>query len=216
MHLACAEAYIVIEGSGAVETVTWAGFRQTTLSAGTVVHFTPGTIHRLINQDHLGLIVVMANSGLPEAGDAVLTFPAEVLADPAAYRQAATVNSPGEARRRRDLAIEGFGPLRDGGTEALAAFYRAAATLVAPQLREFERRWRCGTMAAADLTGVHLDRLRRGDLSYLRDAQIVTVLSQPALGMCGSLDRYEESHGTDLLHPSGPAGPAGGLPAAPR
>ena len=35
----------------------------------------------------------MQNAGLPEHGDAVLTFPPEILADPDAYARAATLPS---------------------------------------------------------------------------------------------------------------------------
>lgn len=52
--------------------------------------------------------VLMQNSGLPEAGDAVLAFPPEVVADPERYATAAAL-PPGTgpateaaARRRRD------------------------------------------------------------------------------------------------------------------
>ena len=82
MHLACSEAYIVIEGTGSVQTLTTSGYADTPLRPGDVVWFTPGTIHRLVNSGGLRLVVLMQNSGLPEAGDAVFTFPAPVLADP--------------------------------------------------------------------------------------------------------------------------------------
>ena len=77
--------------------------------------FTPGTIHRAVNRGGLEVVVVMQNAGLPEAGDAVMTFPPEVVADPARYAAAAALppdaedDELGEAvRRRRDLAVDGF------------------------------------------------------------------------------------------------------------
>lgn len=59
----------------------------------------------------------MHNSGLPEAGDAVFTFPAPVLADPDASRAAAvpTGDHAAAARHRRDLALGGFLTLRREG-----------------------------------------------------------------------------------------------------
>src|SRR4051812_34273267 len=75
IHLLCAEAYVVVEGSGSVQTMTWQGYAETPLTPGAVVTFTPGTIHRLVNDGGLRIVVVMQNSGLPEAGDAVFTFP---------------------------------------------------------------------------------------------------------------------------------------------
>ena len=52
-----------------------------------------GTIHRLVNEGDLRLFVVMQNADLPEHGDAVLTFPPEILADSDAYARAATLPS---------------------------------------------------------------------------------------------------------------------------
>src|SRR5262245_61519905 len=71
VHLACAEAYVVIEGKGSVQTLNTEGFASTPLRPGTVLWFTPGTIHRLVNDDGLRIVVIMQNDGLPEAGDAV-------------------------------------------------------------------------------------------------------------------------------------------------
>ncbi|GAB3933934.1 hypothetical protein GCM10027614_06000 [Micromonospora vulcania] len=56
-------------------------------------------MHRLVNGGGLSIVVLMQNSGLPEAGDAVLTFPPDVLADPAAYAAAAALPD-GERRAR--------------------------------------------------------------------------------------------------------------------
>src|SRR5690242_19988572 len=79
MHLTCSEGYVVTAGEGLVQTLTTKGYEETPLSAGTVAWFPPGTIHRLVNRGGLQLVVVVQNSGLPEAGDAVLTFPPAVL-----------------------------------------------------------------------------------------------------------------------------------------
>ncbi|MZD03562.1 cupin domain-containing protein, partial [Streptomyces sp. SID5785] len=75
IHLTCSEGYVVIGGRGAVHTLTAEGHRRTPLTAGTVAWFTPGTVHRLVNEDGaLRIVVLMQNGGLPEAGDAVLTL----------------------------------------------------------------------------------------------------------------------------------------------
>src|ERR1700737_5642968 len=74
MHFACTEAYFVLAGEGAVQTLSSQGYRETSLRAGSVVWFTPGVIHRLINRDgHLEIYVVMENKGLPGNGVRVLT-----------------------------------------------------------------------------------------------------------------------------------------------
>jgi mannose-6-phosphate isomerase-like protein (cupin superfamily) len=201
MHLACAEAYVVTGGQGAVQTLTASGYRVTALQPGTVAWFTPGTIHRLINEGELRITVLMQNSGLPEAGDAVLTLPPAYLTDPETYARATAIpddvpeaEQERIARDRRDLALEGYRMLREaGGPEALAAFHRAAAALVRPRIAAWRERWRRGAEAAAAATGAQLDRLELGEYPHLADAAVRS--RQPAargrFGMCGRLDVYE-------------------------
>jgi hypothetical protein len=200
MHLTCSEAYVVTGGRGAVQTLTTSGYEVTPLAPGTVARFTPGTIHRLVDEGDLRITVLMQNSGLPEAGDAVLTLPPEYLTDPETYAAATRIPAdvPREeqeraARARRDLAVEGYRALRDAsGPEPLAAFHRAAAALVRPRLAEWRARWERGALAAAAATGEQLDRLERGDVSHLADA--VVRAEEPSVygkfGMCGRLDVY--------------------------
>ncbi|MET8140475.1 cupin domain-containing protein [Sphaerisporangium sp. NPDC005288] len=191
MHLLCSEAYVVVEGAGSVQTLTWEGYDETPLAPGAVVWFTPGTIHRLVNDDaRLRIVVVMQNSGLPEAGDAVFTFPPDVLDDPAAYAEIAAVTDEADARRRRDVAIEGFLALRERGQEGLAAFHRQAARIVSGKLGSFEERWRSGALRAAEATGAHLRALRDGDTAHLRQARVMSAAAEPRLGMCGRLETY--------------------------
>lgn len=201
MHLVCSEGYVVTRGRGAVQTLTASGHRVTPLAPGTVAWFTPGTIHRLVNEADLRITVLMQNGGLPEAGDAVLTLPPEHLADPEAYAAATAVpaDAPREeqariARARRDLALEGYLALREAPDPraALAAFHRAAAALVRPRLAEWRERWTHGARAAAEATGEQLDRLAEGDVSHLAEA--VVRAEEPSeygrFGMCGRLDAY--------------------------
>ncbi|WP_405964905.1 cupin domain-containing protein [Streptomyces sp. NBC_00723] len=201
LHLTCSEGYVVTAGRGAVQTLTASGYEVTPLAPGTVAWFTPGTIHRLVNEDGLRITVLMQNGGLPEAGDAVLTLPPEYLTDPETYA-AATVIPAGApraeqariARARRDLALEGYRALREAadGPAALAAFHRSAAALVEPRLAEWRERWLRGARAAAQATGEQLDRLSDGDVSHLAEAAVRA--EQPSshgkFGMCGWLDVY--------------------------
>ncbi|HEY8980947.1 MAG TPA: cupin [Streptomyces sp.] len=198
MHLACSEGYVVTGGQGAVETLTASGFEVTPLAPGTVAWFTPGTIHRLVNEDDLQIAVLMQNSGLPEAGDAVLTLPPEYLTDPDTYASVTRIPLDASreeqeevARSRRDLALEGYRRLRESPA-ALDAFHTAAAALVRPRLDEWRGRWESGALAAARATEAQLDSLARGDASHLRDAAVRA--EQPAergkFGMCGRLDVY--------------------------
>lgn len=200
LHLACTEAYVVVGGAGLVQTLTLRGYTETPLRPGAVVWFTPGTIHRLINHGGLEIVVLMQNSGLPEAGDAVLTFPPDVLADPDAYAAAVTLPDGGlasgditAAYQRRSLAVQGFSSLRAGGAPALEEFHRAAARLVAGRLDEWRERWRAGALRAAEDTGGQLAALAGGDLTHLRAADVY-ALPEPSerdrRGMCGLLDTY--------------------------
>src|SRR5205814_6536771 len=112
MHLACSEKYYVITGHSTVQTLNTNGYSETPLQAGTVVWFNPSTIHRLVNGGGLQILTLMSNSGLPEAGDAVLTLPPEHLTDRETYLKATTLTGEGEARTpsamaRRDLALQG-------------------------------------------------------------------------------------------------------------
>jgi mannose-6-phosphate isomerase-like protein (cupin superfamily) len=201
LHTACTEAYAVAAGRGAVQTLSAAGFAETPIEAGSFVWFTPGTVHRLVNHGGLEIFVLMANAGLPEAGDMVLTFPAAVLDDPDAYAEVAVL--PPEAstttaddravRRRKDLAVEGFLQVKAGGAEALAAFHRQAATLVGPRVESWRQVWANGPHAEAELVGRQLARLAEGDPGHMADAA-VHALPPPAAerryGCCGTLGTY--------------------------
>jgi hypothetical protein len=173
------------------------------LQAGTVVWFDPGTIHRLVNGGGLQILTLMSNSGLPEAGDAVLTLPPEHLTDRETYLAATTLTGEGEERtpsamRRRDLALEGFKTLRAAydadGPAALEPFYSAAIVIVQPQLADWRRRWEQGARRLAEETGAALDALETGTAPHLQTAELHQIPSPTELGrhgMCGRLDVYD-------------------------
>jgi mannose-6-phosphate isomerase-like protein (cupin superfamily) len=199
LHLCCTEAYVVISGTGRVQTLSGQdGFAEHDLRPGTVLWFTPGTIHRLVNDGGLEIVVLMANTGLPEAGDAVLTFPLDVVRDPERYAEAVSLpngGAPGTdittAYRRRDLAVRGFHELRDNGT--LTEFYDAAMRLKQPLLDDWRKRWEQGAREAAETTGRQLAALIDGDPAHLGESR-VSVKPVPdeegRLGMCGLLNTY--------------------------
>jgi mannose-6-phosphate isomerase-like protein (cupin superfamily) len=204
LHTASTEAYVVIEGGGALQTLDQSGPRQTPLRPGATVWFTPGTIHRAINHGRLRVVVVMANAGLPEAGDAVMTFPPQVVADPDRYRQAATLPADGSetvldaaAQRRRNLAVEGFERLvkatESGDLGPLERFYDDATALVRPKVVQWRRIWRENVARQTDHTAAVLDALERGDGHHLRDAALLQAPPSPTLrfGMCGRLRTYD-------------------------
>jgi hypothetical protein len=204
VHLASTEGYVVIAGQGRLQTLSQRGYAEAPLRPGDCLWFTPGTVHRLVNDDgKLQILVVMQNSGLPEDGDCVLTFPAEVLADASAYAAAATLRpDAGEAaaRRRRDLAIDGFTALRAevarDGPAAFEVFLAAAVRLVAARVPRWRVRWQSQAAAVAALTGTHLD-----DIEAIRPAHLLagSLLRIPApagprrYGMCGWLTVYTEA-----------------------
>jgi mannose-6-phosphate isomerase-like protein (cupin superfamily) len=205
LHTVCTEAYAVVAGTGAVQTLTASGYEEVPLQPGAFVWFTPGTIHRLVNGGGLEILVVMANAGLPEAGDMVITFPPDVVASTEAYEAAAslpdedrTTAGPGEAaRRRRDRAVPEFRRLvaatESGDEGPRRAFHEAAAALVRPRLAAWEAIWRDGPRAAAERTGEQLAALAAGVADHLGDASVHRLPPPPAerrLGCCGTLGTY--------------------------
>jgi mannose-6-phosphate isomerase-like protein (cupin superfamily) len=210
VHLASSEGYVVVSGEGRLQTLGADGYSETPLHPGDCLWFTPGIIHRLVNDGELRLAVVMQNAGLPEHGDAVLTFPPNILADPDAYVRAASLNADGErgdslaeaARRRRDLAIEGYLVLRDQvveeGPAALEPFYAAATALSAGHATDWRERWRTGAMATAALTGAHLDGIASGAAEHLASGGLWRIehsAAPRAFGMCGRLTTYPIGQG---------------------
>ena len=203
LHTACSEGYVVLRGRGSVQTLSSVGFAEHELGEGTVLWFTPGTVHRLVNSSgDLELLALMQNSGLPEAGDAVLTFPAEVLADPPAYARAATAYDADTARARRDRALEGFAELRRRvaaeGPSALVDLHTAAARLVAPRIEEWRQLWRAGPAAQAEVTAGQFDALSAGDPAHLEDARPFAAPALPGerFGMCGRLSAWDLDQAT--------------------
>ncbi|GAB3798371.1 cupin domain-containing protein [Humibacter antri] len=204
LHTTSTEGYIVLGGRGAVETLSSQGLQRTALTPGAVVWFTPGTVHRLINEDGaLDILTLMSNAGLPEAGDAVLTFPLEIVRDPARYRAHAALPAAGgeetmaAARARRDLALEGFAELCDRATRdlgsALRDLYSAAAALVEPRVAEWEGIVAAGPGAALDATMRQLASLAAGDSEGLAASGVRAVHADAAerWGMCGRLTVWD-------------------------
>ncbi|MBP2412166.1 mannose-6-phosphate isomerase-like protein (cupin superfamily) [Arthrobacter stackebrandtii] len=207
LHTTSAEAYAVQQGHGRLETLDSGGFKSTPLEPGTVLWFTPGTIHRAINDSgDLRVLVVMQNAGLPENGDAVMTFPPAHLVDGTVYSQAAAL-TPGDAdsddpttesaaRRRRDLALEGYFALKkavlEEGSAALADFHHAAARIVGARTSHWQKLLVYGAERQAAATRAQLEFLERADSYYLQDAR--TTMGQRkdnrTYGMCGRIQTW--------------------------
>lgn len=198
LHTASTEAYVVTGGAGALQTLDASGFQETPLRAGSAVWFSPGVVHRAVNHGGLEVVVVMSNAGLPEAGDAVMTFPPDVVADLERYREAARLPDDEEDRdaavtRRRDLAVEGFRQLVDGGEPALREFHAHAAALVGPLVSGWRELWQATVAAETRRTAAALDALAAGDASHLA-AGAVRGSPQSAgarWGMCGRLRTHD-------------------------
>jgi mannose-6-phosphate isomerase-like protein (cupin superfamily) len=208
LHFACAEAYLVMEGNGAVQTLGETGFREIPLRAGSVVWFTPGLIHRLINHDgRLEIYALMENAGLPEHGDSILTFPPEHLKDESAYLAVASLsltgavfaNNEAAAARRRNLAVDGFLALRrafdKNGPGALHEFYNQAVRLVKSKETDWRRLWRSGPEATIRRTEAYLDALAGGSGEYLSKGAVYEIPIDPEhetrkFGFCGMLRPY--------------------------
>ncbi|GAB7190919.1 cupin domain-containing protein [Kineococcus sp. NUM-3379] len=202
VHTCCSECYVVVAGSGELHTLTATGAQRTPLAPGDVVWFTPGTVHRAVDLGGLRVVVVMENSGLPEAGDAVMTFPPQHLASPQAYAAAASLTGPDgtpsaeRARARRDLAVAGYAEIlrrtEAGDPAAVREFLDAAAALVRHRAPEFRRRWEAGAAASAAATAARIDALEGGDGSHLAEGRVSRLPRQDAtLGMCGFLSAYD-------------------------
>jgi len=205
LHTACTEAYVVAAGAGEVHTLTSSGFQVTPLEPGAFVWFSPGTIHRIVNGGGLEIFVLMANAGLPEAGDMIITFPADIVSDADAYAKAATLPEgdrttagPGtSARARRDLAVPTFLELvaatERGDPQPLRNFHEAAAALVRPRLADFEKLWRDGPVAAVEQTELQLAALAQGSPDHLALASVHAMPvpgSERRMGCCGTLGTY--------------------------
>lgn len=203
MHTASTECYIAIGGRGQLHSLTSEGYRETDLEPGRITWFTPGTIHRAVNLDHARLVVLMSNAGLPEAGDAVMTFPSEYLQSAERYREAAALPAGGSedelavaAAKRRDLAVEGYLAIRDaliaGDDRPLRQFRERAAEIVADRLSGWSGIVERGPLAQAQGTLDVLARMAAGDASHLEEAAVAPGL-EPAhrFGMCGRLRAYD-------------------------
>ncbi|WP_150243843.1 cupin domain-containing protein [Nocardiopsis quinghaiensis] len=204
LHTASAEGYVVLRGEGSLETLSGAGFQRTRLRPGSLLWFTPGTVHRLVNDSgDLEILVVMQNAGLPESGDAVLTYPGKILVDPDAYRQAtvlpqAVTSAERAARERRDLAVEGYLELRTRvereGPEALEGLYRAATDLVGERAAGWRHHVERGPVHQAQTTVRHLEALAEGDGKHLAESAVYTADTPSGplrSGMCGHLKVWD-------------------------
>jgi hypothetical protein len=162
-------------------------------------------VHRLINGGDLDLLVVMQNAGLPEAGDAVLTFSPDILADPERYERLATLPSTEEAEEvvaaaaleRRNAALTGYAELRNDverrGYAALEEFHKAAVNLVQSRIPGWRKLWSENVLAEVQTAEQWLADLEKGDGAHLARASVARANPRSAerlFGMCGRLQTW--------------------------
>lgn len=210
MHTASTEAYLVVGGQGRVETLRSGAHDVHDLAVGDLLWFSPGTIHRLINDGNLDLLVVMQNSGLPEAGDAVLTFVPEILADPELYRRTAELpvaavegacEEPAERERgalaRRDAAMIGYQRLKDaalaGDWLPVEEFHDQAVRLIRARVPQWRELWERRVAAEVADTEARLTDLAAGQYPHFARAavgQAFPTSQTDGMGMCGFLQTW--------------------------
>lgn len=106
-------------------------------------------------------------------------------------------NSEEAARRRRDLAVEGFLALRQAsdGAAALSEFYERAVRLIKPKAPEWRQLWQLGPASTIHRTEGYLDALAAGSGSYLSSGTVFEIPGDlehetRKLGFCGTLRTY--------------------------
>ncbi len=124
LHTASSEGYVVIGGSGAVHTISRGGPEVHPLEAGSVVWFSPGTVHRLVNDGDLRLAGRHAELGTSRGGRRGAHFPGTHPRRPGRLRAApptlptVAAEPPRTSSRRRraparDLAMTGYLELQE-------------------------------------------------------------------------------------------------------
>lgn len=203
VHLVCTELYFVLSGSGAVEIIDRSGFSRVELCTHAAYLFTAGTVHRLINpHGNLEVLIIMQNSGLPELGDNIVTFPNEVLEDPSRFATDMNAVTLSDALRRRDRGVEGFLELKnaferslDAGRTVLDAFYKRCVQRTKAHHQDWYSRVTHGAFEDAQnslqkiiaITGGKIDHL------HLATSELMQPLDTAQIGFCGKLDRYLDS-----------------------
>jgi mannose-6-phosphate isomerase-like protein (cupin superfamily) len=197
IHAITDEAYYVVSGRGYAELHDPInGFRTVSLEVGTYVDFTPGVLHRLVNQDRLEIIGIMGNAGLAESGDARVYFGPEIdEGDPAEYEAIWTlpkIHGLDGALERRDRAVAAYAKLlqlwRDDHSAYIAElrrFWDRTLQTTSVQQARFSDHVANGAGATAARVQSRIDTLPRSDEAFQIRAQ---SRSHPVLlGMCGEL-----------------------------
>ncbi len=213
VHAVTDEGYYVIGGQGSVELHDRAaGFRTVELRPGRYVQFPPGTLHRLVNTDHLVLLVVMGNAGLAERGDARIYFGEKVDGDPAEFARLTGLAKAGGlegALDRRDAAIRAYMGLLDLWAKDRPAYCRELDRFVGVHMKAAARLRSefAAVVAAGPVAWGELFRARVEGLPAAATAGAPLLYAPPeatTLGMCGVLRPVT---GLTAIGPDPAAGP---------
>jgi len=196
VHAVTDEGYYVMSGSGRVELNDLEhGFRTVELAPGRYLQFPPGVLHRLVNTDHLVILVVMGNAGLAERGDARIYFGKDVDDDPAAYARLAglaAVEGLEGALKRRDAAVRAYRGLLDLWAKDRPAYFSELKRFIAVHMKNAAglRKPFAQAVVSGPLAWAERFRRRVEDLPLGREAA-APILHVPSgaktLGMCGLL-----------------------------
>ena len=196
VHAVTDEGYYVVSGRGRVELHDLQrGFRSVELSPGRYIQFPPGVVHRLVNTDHLVLLVVMGNAGLAERGDARIYFGKAVDENPAEFaRLVGLAKAKGleGALDRRDAAIRAYVGLLELWAKDRTAYDRELERFIGVHMKAaaglkagFSEAVEAGPVAWSERLRKRLENLPLGS------EELVPVLhlpaEEPTLGMCGIL-----------------------------
>ncbi len=198
IHAIADEAYFGLSGSGAIDLHDPEhGYRRAAIEPGTFVQFPAGTLHRSVSFEHLRVLAIMGNSGLPERGDARIYFGAEVDADPERYEQARALIASG---------LDGGLERRDRSARAYAGLMRLWEEDRAAYARELERfldvhRQSLAPRMNAMIDAIEHGPLRQATIAFHRLASAAaagaaqrweTADARISYGMCGILRQIDD------------------------
>jgi mannose-6-phosphate isomerase-like protein (cupin superfamily) len=196
VHAVTDEGYYVVSGKGRVELHDLKdGFRSVDLLPGRYIQFPPGVVHRLVNTDHLVLLVVMGNAGLAERGDARIYFGKAVDDNPAEFaRLTGLAKAKGleGALDRRDAAVRAYVGLLGLWKNDRKAYFRELERFIGVHMKAAAG-LRSGFSEAVEAGPVAWGERLRKRLASLpgtagEPSPVVHVPPEaPILGMCGIL-----------------------------
>lgn len=192
VHLLASEAYVVVSGSGRLETLSCVdGLQSFALSPGHVVFIHPGIVHRTANDFKLQIAVLMESGGLAEVGDLEPTILEDVtdsMAKPVGLRF-------------RNVAVDGFNELArafevssDLGRITLQRFLGSSAIRIRSRLPEILR---LRQLQLSEATKERMSDLRANRLDYLAKHRVQVLCPEEANfrdpGFCGMRLRCAET-----------------------